>query len=127
MPREAAHPEADLSGVGFLIGLFPLPPLLAVRPISKLSGCNLSVSPPNSLDFHPPLPPKLAIPPPSAICASTSSPVLLITPVRSLGVAERALRSGNDRPPVKTFARLGSIVELEIAVAEVAPVCADVV
>ena len=50
-----------------------------------------------------------------------------MTPVRSLGVAERALRSGRDLPPVKTLARPGSIDELDIAVAEVAPVCADVV
>lgn len=49
----------------------------------------LSLVPGNSLARQPPRPPICAMPPPSKICASTSMPVRLMTPVPSLGVAGR--------------------------------------
>ncbi len=61
----------------------------------RISTLSRAPSPSISLALHPPLPPRFAIPPPSKICASTSMPVRLTTPVRSLGVAGRLGRRGS--------------------------------
>lgn len=119
------HVDDSRSGVGRLIGLSTALAPDTVGRISTPPGCSFCATS-SSLVRHPPRPPVLAIPPPSRIWPSTSRPVLLMIPVRSLGVAGRE-GSIMDRPPESTLASEGSRLEPEIAVFDVLPVCADVV
>lgn len=90
--------------------------------VGCLSGVILASTlsrPVSTAPFHP-LPPVVAMPPPSNICASTSRPVRLTNPVLSLGVAglEGRPRGNGEARCLAVGAAFDTAVLVDAAVAD---------